>query len=102
MLSEAEKIWDELLQWANTTEGASFIVKMNANNIETRWRVCLWVKPEGETVKGEPAEGYGETGRDAVRNALAALKDRAVLRRKTGPNWYIPPVVAARLESKNG
>lgn len=98
MEADGEKVWDELLEWADATEGASFIIKMNIQNIETRWRVCLWTKPEGESLRGKPAEGYGKTGREAVRNALGALKDNATLKRRTGVNWYVPPVVAALLE----
>ena len=91
---------EELMAWVDESRGRHFIVKMGNSYNETRWRVCVWVKPEGEIIEGIPGEGFGPTAAEAAKGALMAWKDQATLARKTGVSWYVPGNLADLIEEE--
>ena len=91
---------ETLLNWAESEVGRHFIVKMGNTYHETRWRVCVWSKREGETINQGPGEGYGSTSEEATEAALKNWAEQTVLPRKTGLSWYVPGNVAERIEGE--
>lgn len=87
-------------EWSTAEPNRHFIIKMGSTYIETRWRIILWVKPEGGTIQGLPGEGFGETLADAAAMAIEAWETQATLPRPTGTHWYIPVNLSKLLEEK--
>ncbi len=90
----------KLLAWAAPGTNRHFVIKMGSTYIETRWRIAVWEKPEGETIHGLPGEGFAEHADEAAEMAIEAWETQATLPRKTGVDWYVPTNLGRRLEEK--
>ena len=88
---------DELLAWAEVSPERHFTVSKRGTCRETRWRVAVWEKPEGEVTRGIPGEGYGQTCEEAVRVALGAWFQQTPMARKVTAFWYVHPYIGDKL-----
>lgn len=61
-----------LMDWARYAPNRHFTVMRNSNCTEARWRVAVWVCPEGETLEGIAGEGKAKTLKMAATKAIEA------------------------------
>jgi hypothetical protein len=67
-----------------------FLVRRAGSNIETRWRVAVWEKTEGEGWNSLIGEAYGEDLEQVSLSAIANLALRKSAAHARPRAWYLP------------
>lgn len=81
---------ERLLSWADERPARHFLVRKCGGCIETRWRVCVWEKPEGEMLVGAPGEGFDIDLPTAVDMALRNWETGKRLDPPRNSQFYAP------------
>ncbi len=87
-----------LLNWVDGDPARNFVVTKKGAAHETRWRVAVWVNPEGEMYVSKVGEGFGETLYDASHMAIENWKNQDEMVPPGGyepGHWYVT-IVACR------
>lgn len=81
---------EKLLAWADEEPSRSFIIRKCGACIETRWRVCVWVKPEGSFLIGTPGEGFDISLTAAIDMALDNWEQQKRPEIRRNDQFYAP------------
>jgi hypothetical protein len=81
---------EKLLAWADDAPSRHFLVRKCGSCIETRWRVCVWVKPEGSFLIGAPGEGFDVSLPVAIDMALLNWEAQKRLVPSRNDQFYAP------------
>lgn len=66
------------------------LVRRAGSYVETRWRVAVWEKAEGEVSNGFVGEGHDEDLEKAAAAALKSLADQQPPGPRKARSWYLP------------